>query len=452
MNFDEFVKKYCLLQDEEGRYYRINENGKKEEPYATVPILSKIFNIGPRAIRKRIKQTPSINIKNKKMRIVRTYNINEVIQACSELITTPQIMSKNGIAIINGEQYATISQLVKILNLGYDSIDVRVKKLQSISMKDKGGRIVKYYDIKKVKIACADLLQNIPVANEDGIAVFQGKKIATIHRLSDLLGISDPSINVRIKNLQSISMKNKMGRIVNGYDIEEVKIACADLLQDIPVANENGIAVFQGEKFAPVQTICDLLKLSYEATQKKAKNLQSISMKVKVGHITKGYNIEETKRACADLLQDVPVAGDDNIAVFQGKNFATIKTISALLGISNKNIKNAVINLQPITIKTKMGQIVTGYDIEKVKIACAYFLQDIPVANEDGIAVFKGKKFAPINTIGHLLNTSNHAIKRRVKDLQPISMKIKCGRIVKGYEIKEAKTACADLLEEKKKK
>ncbi len=516
MNFDKFVKKYNLLKDEEGRYYQINTKGEKEEPYTTIHILSKIFNLGSLTINRRLNKIPSVNIKGKNMRIVKAYNINEVIKACSELITTPQI--------INSEQYATISQLVKILNLAYDSIGSRIENLKPIQVKDKFGHIVNVYQIEEVKKVCADLFRELPIVDKNGIAIINGAQYAHVHALTKLFKLGTSTVRNRLKKLTPVKIKTKNGQRTNAYNIKEAKKACADLLSLTSSLDEDGIVVIRGEKYTSVAVLVNIIGFSFRAIERRIVDLQPLQVKGRQGHIVKVYKIAEVKKACkVHTFKKIPEADDENgLIFFKDQEYASINALSQLLGISHSTInrrisaltpikgkgdKNQVINffnidevkeicndllvdiptmdssgiisvnkekyarfgvlqkllnLSQATITRRMkkvekfqaksadGRIWTVYNIKEAKKACADLMRDVPIVDENGIAIFQKKIFTNKKNLSSLLDISETSISRRVKNLQPITIKNKGGQIVKGYDIEEVKIVCSDLIEKNK--
>jgi len=302
MNFDELIKKYNLLQDEEGNYYRLDKNGKKQELYAPVRVLAKILGISTKTIKQRIKFLNPVKTKDRGYRVVNTYSMSETMKACADFLDNLPVADKSGIVVINNKKYAPINVLTKMLGISNNAIKQRIKTLQPVTIKAGNFQLVNAYELTEAKKLCADLLQDVPVADKSGIVVINNKKYAPISVLAKILGISEPSIKQRVKSLQPIKTKDRGYRVVNAYSIAETKKVCNDLLDNLPVADKSGIVVINNNNYASINSLAKILGISRDSIKPRVKSLQPVKIKSKTGQAVNAYSIFETEKACADLL------------------------------------------------------------------------------------------------------------------------------------------------------
>ena len=130
---------------------------------------------------------------------------------------------KENIKIIKGKKYATLGGLKEIFGLSDSAIKKRIKGIPSIVVGKLRDRDVKVYLVEAVKKKCADLLTDIPVAGNDGTVEIKGKKFAPLMVCADIIGTNPQTLKKYITSLVPIKIKNRNGRIVDAYDIEEVK-------------------------------------------------------------------------------------------------------------------------------------------------------------------------------------------------------------------------------------
>ncbi|MCX6743177.1 MAG: hypothetical protein NT116_02980, partial [Candidatus Parcubacteria bacterium] len=257
----------------------------------------------------------------------------------------------------------------------------------------------------------------------------------------------------RIKKSELKKFKLRSGQVVEGYNVNKAKKACADLLKEYPSANKKGVAIINGQKFTTPYTLTKLLKLSHNAINSRIKRarLKSRKIKVKDGNIRLAYNLIEVKEACADLLhKKVHLANKSNIATVGKKKFTTIENLIRILGLSNAPIQRRITIHKIQSQKIKIGgRIFDGYSIKEVEKACTDLLQNFPRANKKGIAVIKGHKFTTLERLYKIFRISPQIIAKRIKKNNIPSQKIKTidGNIRDSYNIDKVKKILMDLLQ-----
>ena len=455
MNLDEFVKEYRLLKDKEGRYYSINEQGEKGEPYCTVQALSQILNLSiPTIISRTSRLTPAL-VKKYKNRVAKSFNFNDTWIVCCDLLdNTLLTVNEYGWAIKDGQRYASISIIAKKLGLSPRTVKRRVKNKVFLKGKIKNGLLVALYNFEEAKNTCADLIDKVlPIADKDGILRYNGEEFAAISRLAKFLNISATTLTRKVNETKqpSIRYKSWNGLPLIGYNLALIKKAFPELIEDLPMADENDMILFNGEYYATLKTLDKNLGISKRAINirvKKAK-LPTKQFKARNGNLVEGFSVKKAKSLCADLLKKIPLIDENGIAIIDNEQYASVPQLAKFLGIAptaiNARIKKA--GIRPTKARRKTGRIADVYNVKKIKTACFDILDhDLLIADESGWATKNGRKYASIKTIAEELKLSPAAINSRIKDLS--SVRGKRGILTDFFSFDEVKKSCADLLDD----
>jgi hypothetical protein len=456
MNFDEFVKKYNLLQDEEGRYYYIDENHKRHEPYSNVMVLSELLNINIGVIQGRIKYIAPIKMKNRRNNITDAYNLNEILIACNEYLGLPKT-NKNGYIIINGEIYAPIAKIAELVKVQTITLKSRIKNLRPQRIINKRGSISEAYHVRSVielyelspkQTKKTIIKENYPRADKSGFLVLEGKTYANFHGLIILLDIPKTTIRRKIKNLKPIKIKSFSGHLCTAYSIDAVKLTCEEQLKETHTEDGKGFVFFNNKKYAHLTNLSRILNISESTIKRKlkGKNLTTIKIKCLTGHIVTAYEVDAVKKICAKNIKFLPIADKNCFALIEGKKYAPVYILSTHLKINAVAIKKYTKNLTPQKIKSIRGRTYTAYNLEDVKKACKHLLSPLPVARDDGIAVIEGKKYTPLGNIATMLNRHSATIKKRISHLHSLKIVNRQGNRVDAYNIEEVKHACSELI------
>ena len=445
MNLNELVKKYRLLLDKRGRYYKL-EDGKMKEPWVTINFLSRNFNASRYNIKLQLKgNVPSEKINPRYGPPCDFYNLNDVLKACSGLFKKIPIANSRGIAIIKGQKYASVRTLSRLFELSSQSIISRIKCLNPKVIKDERNRIIDAFNLRLAKKACADLLQKFSFADENGFATINGKKYASIKTIAKKNEVSYLMVEQRVKEkkFKIAKIKLECGRIVDAYNTELVDRICADL-KDMPKANKNGIATFNGESYATIYVIAKKLKLHYSSIQRiiKVNKIQPKNIEVEHGQIRAGFCIKAVKKASRNLLKKLPVADKKGIAIIAGEEYTTITTMSRKWDKGENLIKKMVkkYNLKPKKIRFTASTIYNAYNVNATKKACSDPLENYTIANSNGIATINRERYATVSKIAQLLSCQSREVKELIKTHKINPRKIKYPkRVYEAYNINQVK-------------
>ena len=459
---ESFIREICadLLQtlprsDEKGFFIK---DGVK---YGTLYAWSKVLGISQCAVESRFKihKPEGIKGKDKVGRICNFFSEDTIREICSDLLQPLPQADENGFFIKDGESYGTLEAWTKVLGISRTPILIRIKtaNLQGIKGKDIGGNVRNFFSESAIRQICADLLQDIPQADEEGFFEKDGQMYVTIGAFSKRIGIPTITIKYRIKihNPPNIKGKNTSGQVCVFYPESAIRKICADLLQDIPQADESGFFMKDGEKYGTIPALSSVLGISNKpiSDRIKAHNLLGIKGKDNGGHVHNFYPEVIIRKICADLLESCPQADEEGFFIKDGERYGTILTWSKEFGISMSAIVKSRLKgnkQKSIKGKNRCGQIYDFYTESLIREICADLIQTLPQADESGFFMKDGNKYGTIGAWENELGISYDAILARIKrhKLQGINGKIKCGRICDFYPESAIRQTCADLLQD----
>jgi len=341
--------------DETGFFIRDGER------YGTIGAFSKVLRISPITITHRIKthKLPNIKGKDKGGRVCDFYSESVIRKNCVDILQLVPEADENGFFEKDGQRYGTVRAWSKEFEIADGSILLRIKthNLQNIKGKDKSGKVCDFYSESVMREICADLLQPLPEADENGFFMKDKQKYGTIRAWSKFLGISATAIIQRIKTHtpQSIKGKDIHGCVRDFYPESVTLQICADLLQNIPWADEVGFFMQNGERYGLISAWSQLFRIPGSTIRLhiKSHNSQGIKGKDKGGRIFDFYSETAIREICADLLKDTLQADEDGFFEKDGQKYATKEAWARSFGISASTISSRIKTHNPLSIKGK---------------------------------------------------------------------------------------------------
>lgn len=281
------------------------------------------------------------------------------------------------------ERYATIGTWVEIFREeGVTTSDtvirsrVRAAGLIGETARNKVGMVVRggFYAESEVRCLCSDFFQDLPFSNEEGLIEIDGKTYRTIGALALAFGISKSAIINRINkgSVECIQGRLSGGQINVFYSEQDMRQACADILQELPEADEAGFIFKDGERFGTKQSFARAFGIHPNTIKRRIKqnSLPSIKGRLREGNDHDFYSESEIRRICADYLSKKLVQADENgLTVVDGDSYGTLKSLSDHLGKSRKAIVRWIKNtsVKFIKGKNKSGRICTFYSVADVR-------------------------------------------------------------------------------------
>jgi superfamily II DNA or RNA helicase len=213
---------------------------------------------------------------------------------------TPQA-DKDGTFVKDGEVWVTTYQLTRILKLSSNAISSRVPECRHEEGRDSMGRIQIFYALSDAKRECADLLENVPRANANGTFEAEGETWGAVQPLARILGVSNNAINDRRSLCRQKPGKTLRGNLQTFYSLVDAKRACADLLKNVPRANQNGTFEAEGEIWGTTASLSELLDIPRRKIQLIGSTCRQQPGKDTVGRTWTFYSASDVKKACEDV-------------------------------------------------------------------------------------------------------------------------------------------------------
>lgn len=359
----------------------------EKERYATCWTWSQIFRkegvyVSSPVIKSRLKEAGIIGktARERMGHISRAgfYAESDVRRLVADLLVDVPRANRDGTFEKDGESYATIPILGDILRISPTTVEKRLKErpLEPVRGKGSNGHLCIFYALSEIRTLCADLVEDIPQAGEDGTFEKDGETYGTKEALSRYLLISSPTIWSRLGQggLQPIPGRTQKGQRGDFYPLSVAQRVCQDLL-DFPLVGSNGNIEKDGETYATLRGLSKLIGISETAirTRIRESSLVPIQAKSLNGRIRDFYALSEIRTLCADLVEDIPQAGEDGTFEKGGMTYGTINSLSRLLGVRDPTIRSRILkgNLKPIQGKDQGGHILNFYPFSEVRKLCA---------------------------------------------------------------------------------
>ncbi len=166
--------------------------GKK---WATIPVIADALDLKEETVRARVKKAENLSKmdgKDVSGQVADFHLLEEVNEACSDLLKEVPKAGKDGLFLLDGNVWATAKKCRCILGLKHDQPVLH--RIARSGLRFREGRIAKgsvekIYPLAKVKEVCAELLPDgLPIANAQGILQAEGEDWGTAEAIRDVLG------------------------------------------------------------------------------------------------------------------------------------------------------------------------------------------------------------------------------------------------------------------------
>ncbi len=240
----------------------------------------------------------------------------------------------------------------------------------------------------------------------------------SISCLSNILSINDNILRSKLSNLPAQSGKNYRGKPTKFYNLNEaLKQSFVSEYSNLPIADENGWILKNGEKYGTLLVLTEKLGIAKATIKSRLKKTIPHITGVRKGKICEFYQYKAIISACAELTEPtLPLVNDKRIAIIDGAEYATISAIEKKLHISEATIRERIklYKLPYKEIKAANYRIAKAYNIALTKSICSDLLTDLPIANKDGFVTIEEMEYGTINAIAKKLKITPHSIKSRL--------------------------------------
>lgn len=345
--------------------------------------------------------------------------------------------------------------------IGVETIRKRLRAAEADWMvgRDKMGRVSgnQFFSEANVRIACADLLQGLPQADESGFFHKDGTKYGTIYGWFCIFPISAGSIRGHLKKLKinSIPGRDKVGKPAKFYSENDIQLACGHLLEAMPRADESGFFEKDGIRYGHLRALARCLKTTSKTIEKKCKSdsVRSIKGKDRLGRISRFYAELDVQSAYPDLEEDFPQSKRNGFFVKNGVRYGCISAFSKRFGISEGLIKSRIESsvISSIRGKDVQGKFFNYYPEKDILDLCAEDIKPLPQADESGFFEKDGIRYGTIPALSKVIDVSGGIIRKRLKtsSISPSPIQGKNGsyRRCSYYSEDAIRELCRDLLE-----
>jgi biotin operon repressor len=358
---------------------------------------------------------------------------------------------ESGFFEVDGERWGTRYAFTRETSLSNNAIVSRLTTCRKRLGRTVSGRLTDFYALSDVLKACKNLL-DLPQAEEGGTFEEEGETWGTTEALARKIGINATTIKNRISSHKSRNGRDVTGNPAKFYALSDAKQVCADLL-DLPQAEEGGTFEEEGETWGTTEVFGKKLGLSPTTIGNRIVSCRGREGKVR-GKRATFYSLSDVKKACADLLEDLPQAGEDGI-LRAGEEWATLNLILHTLKFSASTEKVQE-RITTCVRRTKIGKIaggqrVTFYPLSEVRAVCADLLEELPQADKEGFFWVKGEEWGLLAAIARRFDRSTPFIQARVKTCRKREGRESKGHCRVFYSVTDVNSACAaDLLTKKR--
>jgi hypothetical protein len=261
---------------------------------------------------------------------------------------------------------------------------------------------------------------------------------------------------LRGSSVIGLTGRNAINQIFNNafYTEDEVRSACADLLNPLPRADEFGCIEQNGIRHFTLSTFSKMIEGTTEATIRSKINgftVRSIKGRAKGGQVSEFYAEEDCRLICSTFLS-LPRANDLGLFKKDGNRFGSISALARLLSVSQSTISHSIRNnnIRPVKGRDQKGHKINFYSEAELRKALSMILQSLLWANSNGFLEKDGVRHGTINAWCKEFSISERPIKRRLQKAKvaPISGRAASGRRCDFYSESDVRTACADLLDQ----
>jgi hypothetical protein len=430
--------------------------------HGSVPGLSRLLGISPEAIFRRLDGAglATVRCKDKTGWPCEFYSEPEIRRLCADLLAELPLADEDGFIEVAGESCGTIPALAQLFGLNYDTIESRVRSSGIIPIlgKGKSGRIYEYFPKTAVgKLGC-DALMLLPMSDMSKFLMMDGVRYGTINGLADFLGIAKATVFRRVKGstVRSIAGRDESGNHGQYYPEPEIRRLCADLLTELPLADESNLITVDSECHGTISALSLKLGISEPSIKKRLEEADVAHTfgRARNGNRVKFFPESAVRALCADLLGDDLRADKSGFVEVNGVRLGVVRGLVRSLGVGEKVMFKRIRNAGLVSYLGRdfKNRSVELYPEPEVRRLCADLMCEVPRADEFGFVEVDGVRLGNVSALARWFGVSQNAINHRLKASRIIPVS---GRLVKGqacdfYPEPAIRELCRDLLERKK--
>ncbi|HLC66244.1 MAG TPA: hypothetical protein VJK52_01245 [Candidatus Nanoarchaeia archaeon] len=293
------------------------------------------------------------------------------------------------------------------------------------------------YPVRVLEAACADLLEELPTAGEDGLLRIKNKKYITLTRWAQENGFTYAAVQRRVAatQLSPVRGKTTLSRTREYFRETEIRRACDDLITT-DQANKRGFLIRNGMKYGMAESWADDLGISKTVISAKVKGIRSIEGRDRSGRPTEFYSEQDVRNLFDDYLA-LPKVEEDGFKILgKGKfkkRYATAKTWSEECEINLNWLRRKLQNVIFVDGISRDGLKAKLYAEDQIRQLCKSFHSDLAKANDEGVVCLKGVTYRTIHGWSIAMKIDEGVLKRKLQDAHSIQAMTTNGHVANFY-------------------
>jgi hypothetical protein len=165
------------------------------------------------------------------------------------------------------------------------------------------------------------------------------------------------------------------------------------------------------------------------------------------GRVRPFFSEQDVRKACTDLLSDLPEANESGFLYVGKTKHGTIAAWARELGVTDKVIVRLLKASDSKTIKGRLGNNIFDFYAESNIIQVCDYLK-LPKENENHFIEIGGLRYQTISALSKALSISDSPIVSRLEGLESVRGRAINGQLATFYPVDKVRERCADLLVE----
>lgn len=367
-----------------------------------------------------------------------------------DALQTEHCSGEEGTIEVFGEVWANYGGIERITGLTPTAFVSKLEKCRSIPGRAINGKRSTFYALRDVREACGDIAAAPHRASTDGTFEADGETWATRPAIAKRLGVSKKLVlRLLPGNCRTRSGRDSSGQMTMFCAISDaIRLLKNHMVQE--QAGDDGVLHAKGESWAPMGLLKQLLGLSRNALEPRAKGCRSRPARDRSGVVRIHYSVADVRSACADLLDQSRQAEVDGGFTEEGERWMTTKPLSETLGLSMTTIAARSRSCKVKVGKDRGGRLANFYSVNEMRNACADLIEDLPSADKDGVFDADGEAWGMVQPLSKILGLNRKTISSRVKSTE---VRKRFGISTNSvrypfYCISDVRKVCADLLDQ----
>lgn len=305
------------------------------------------------------------------------YTESEVKEKCGDLLRNDLLVAnEEGFIIKDGKTYGTIPALAKKLQIRDGIIRNRLTDVESTEGKIKNGNVMPFYPEEIVRARCADFINgSLITADKKGFLEINGIVYGTISACANKLGISTTTVDRNLSGIKGVQGRNGSGNVFSFYPLEVIRQKCERLInEELPRCDENGFFKQGDELYGHITAWSSVLPISMKAVRIRLAGAPSIKAKTNGGHVMPFYSEKVVKERCANLLEELPIADETGLIIYEGKRHGTVSYWHKFFSLSHPTIRSRLTGVKALRGK-RNGHLADFFEESAVRDVCADVLE-----------------------------------------------------------------------------